>query len=298
MKCRYIYEKGDNKFHSEDFLYVGLRDGILTAAVGDWASNLTGNLYEDRETAAALGHDASTRYNGGVIGAQTARRVIKSSKSTGADIVREINEALAAKYGDMSRKYDELKRFRDDKRVCFTGFLSHVVATPQEMVITNVGDVRAAVGDCIVSGKDTIVQKFLNGVRQLYIGLTNDTQGTYDVIRPLIYEQFRWQNGDRPLSAPVINGTATRADGINTLKIKTPENCGLLLFSDGYVVPEEFTIDGLERMLAHVYEVDPFRYKEFPAAGRAKDDRTAVEIHVDGWNELVAEKVTPENSAK
>ena len=66
------------------------------------------------------------------------------------------------------------------------------------------------------------------------------------------------------------------------------------MWSDGYAIPDELTIEGLERKLAEVYHVDPYRYKEFPAVGYLLDDRTALEIRsFDDWSRLDMEEIKP-----
>ncbi len=295
MKARYISVPGDNKKHSEDFSYTGLRKGRLVAAVGDWATNLIGGLYIDRETALAFGHSPNTQYSGGSIGAQIARRVVEKSESTGHKLVGEINNALAAKYEELAdRGHEELRNFREDPRLCFTGFLAHVTATHDEMTLTSVGDVMIYMNGKRLAGEETKIQRFLNVVRQAYIDATGDINGAYDVIKPIIREQYRWQNGTHPLSCASINGNPMPAKGIVTSTIinMPKKHASLLLFSDGYVTPSDLTIEGLEDMLAYVYRVDPYRCKQFPAVGTLKDDRTALEISLNqNWDALFIEEI-------
>lgn len=298
MKVRYISVPGEKKAGgclqktaSEDFYHFRLKDGLLTAAVGDWASNLMGQLFEDGETAGALGHAQGTIYNGGVIGAQTARKAVANSNSTGYELVGEINEAIA-------RKYRELGLDASDPRNLFAGFMTHVSANSECMTITSIGDVylyadgsQARHGELVI-GEETKVQKLLNKLRRSYIRKTGDTEGAYDSLRQRIRDQQRFQNAPgHPLSYPAITGQPIKGE-VKVLRTKTPKD--ILFFSDGYV-PTDFlwTIESLEKLLAHVYDVDPCRYLEYPAVGSLLDDRTALQISLDDWSRLEEEAVKP-----
>lgn len=141
MKIRYISVPGETradgravqKHVGEDFWYAGIRNGVLYAAVGDWASNLMGVKYRDAETAEALEQSSATEFNGGVIGAQVAKRVIAGCNLTGYPLVEEISRELAEKYrqlgldasdprhyiekyGDAKGAYDMLRPFIRDQQ--------------------------------------------------------------------------------------------------------------------------------------------------------------------------------------
>jgi len=304
MKVRYISVPGERKEDGriirkpagEDFWYAELRGGALIAAVGDWASNLMGGKYKDADTADALEQDRETEYNGGVIGAQTARRVIAGSGSTGDSLIGEINQ-------EMERKYRQLGVDVSDPRYRFAGFLSHIYVTPDKMTVTWVGDVKVYSNGRHVIGEETEVQRFMNRLRREYIRQTGDFQGAYDILKPFIADQQRFQNTTgHPLSYAAITG-APMLEGIMMKSMPCP-SFNTLIFSDGFVVarPREGhfragwmkTIEDMENNLVEAYEIDPHRCNIYPAAGELLDDRTAVEITGwDDWSRLEMEEVLP-----
>ena len=304
MKVRYLSEPGEKKESGriirkpagEDFWYAGLRGGALVAAVGDWASNLMGGKYRDPETAEALEQDRKTEYNGGVIGAQTARRVIAGSGSTGDSLIGEINQ-------EMERKYRQLGIDVRDPRYRFAGFLAHLYVTPDKITATCIGDVKVYSNGRHVIGEETEVQRFMNMIRREYIMQTGDFEGAYDILKPFIADQQRFQNtAHHKLSYAAIPG-APIPEGVVVKSMPCP-SYNTLIFSDGFVVarPRKWhlragqmkTVEDMENNLVEAYEIDPHRCNAYPAVGELLDDRTAVEIaDMDDWKNFAVEKVQP-----
>lgn len=300
MKARILFEKGETHRNPEDFQYVNLDKDrmILKAAAGDWASNLVGKPYEDPELSDALGKPIDTKYNGGFIGANVAKHVIASTNETGYKLIEKINKALARKYEELiATGRDDLLEYRRRRELTFTGYIAHLMATPEEMVITGVGDVKLAADRRILTGKTKEVDIYHPLVRRLCIERYGDAEGGFAHIRPLIVAQFQRQNvPGHPLSYPAIDGTETLpVEDVSRIVIQKGSFPGqILIWTDAYVDPDEFTIEGLERKLAHVYEVDPLRYLEYPSVGIPLDDRTIIELtELDDWAALETEFVKP-----
>lgn len=284
MIIRRIYVPGETHSISEDFRFHDYNGNRLKACVGDWASDLKGGKYIDQQVSEFLGLGAQTLLTGGVVGRVVAELVIRESESYGEDLVKEINRAIARKYKDLIRRgYAHLSRHREDRAYTFTGYIAHVLAYPERAVITAVGDVRVAADGVLRTGKTKLIDEHNAQLRKHLI-----ENGVSDVDRRVlqaIFDQFRFQNSSGEFSYPAIDGTETLPWGVEVIEIAPLPN-NMLIWSDGYVTPdkpEEFTIEGLERKLAHVYEVDPERCREYPAVKAVVDDRTAVEIIFDEW---------------
>lgn len=291
MKINIIQVKGESHERLEDFHVTGFNGSVLKIAVGDWASNLVGGPYRDGFVSRALisvkEHWGSPArgVNGGVIGAHVARGLIAESTATGYELIEEINSALASKYAYLIKKgYDSLKDYKSRRELAFTGYIAHLIITPEKMDVTTVGDVRVAADDKLIAGERKAVDIRNAQLRAEYIRRTGDVEGGFDYIRPRILEQFSWQNvPGREFSYPAIDGTETLRGGVETLALPTPKR--ILVWTDGYLPPDDFTIEGLERKLQEVYHIDPHRCREFPAVGFLTDDRTAVEItELDNWS--------------
>lgn len=319
MKARILEQPGEAgsrgtaKRFTEDFCVVDYdpKKRILKACVGDWASNLAREPhfkgYEDRETASMRGEDPSTLYPGGVIGAHVAKRIVMSTYATGIELVKLMNAALAAKYEELATDYPDMANYRKDRSLCFSGFFAHCIADPIEALFTAVGDVMVYADGKHIVGRESPIQRYLNCLRQADIDETGDVEGSYDRLRPVIRQVYNWQNNpDHNPTVPVINGTETRPPKkIEVRHMPTPKR--MSFFSDGYAGPmhvfwrrlwkkitgKSFTVEDLERHLAHVYEVDPGRYKRYPDIGTLLDDRTALELHLDDWTKLEKEFVQP-----
>ncbi len=293
MRIRYAEKPGEGrdgpKSHSEDFFYVGF-NGTLKVAVGDWATNMLGGKYDVQEPAKHMG--TRKKLPGGVIGRTAAMRTVERSMSTGRELVEEINAALVREYRRLEKRYPSMEGWEEDSRKCFPGFIAHALVEPEETAITSVGDVKLAADGVIVAGEDTVIQKLLNRMRRLIIERKGiDPKNAYEELKPFILRQYAWNNDmSHPLGYPTINGNPTPREGVVTRRIKTPRK--LLLYTDGYVDPEVFTIEGLEKQLAHAYRIDPHRYRHFPAVGSLQDDRTAIEVDTSDWGVPRVEKVS------
>jgi hypothetical protein len=265
MKARILCIAGETH-DVEDFYFADLGNGRLKAAAGDWAHNLVGKI------------------DGGYVGKTAARDAVAGSELTGPRLIEEINHAIAEQYVKLG-----IEGYRTDRAHAFTGYVSHVIVRPETAIVTAVGDVRVAFDGKIIAGKTKAVDIRNADIRKHYVERTGDAASGYNPIKDKILDQFKFQNvaGHR-LSYPALDGTETLADGIEFMELPAPSR--ILLWTDGYLEPEEFTIEGLEDKLRRVYEVDPFRCGIFPAVGFLKDDRTAVEIEIDGdWNKLSVE---------
>ncbi|MFC2142818.1 hypothetical protein ACFLQN_00270 [Candidatus Aenigmatarchaeota archaeon] len=294
MKARILAEPGEFHKITQDFHYAGLRNGTLTAAAGDWAVNLTGHLYRDDETAFMLDMPQETEYNGGVIGATTVcnqiiRNIARDPPLTGIPLVEDLNRALANKYARLG-----INGYEDRRRRTFLGYIAHILVNPDIMNITAVGDVCVAADGQKIAGRTKRVDIVHPRLRAMYVKRTEDVDGGFDHVRPWIDAQTRFQNtpGSKN-SFPAVDGTKTQPESeIELIQAKTPGR--LLIWTDTYVDPTDFTIEGLERMLEHVYDVDPHRFKRYPAVGYNVGDRTAIEIDIDGdWDKLTIESVEP-----
>ena len=147
MRVRAISVIGDSHPRLEDFWCVDFNGQRLKAAVGDWANNLVGGPYEDLETAIAL-NETGQRYNGGVIGAKLAEKTIRGSEAVGHNLLALMNNTLARKYEQLN-----ITNYAKQRALTFTGYIAHIIATPQQATITAVGDVRIAADGRLLAGK-------------------------------------------------------------------------------------------------------------------------------------------------
>ena len=234
---------GESHPENEDFYHMSFGGKRVKAAVGDWARNKVG------------------KYKGGVIGSASAQKRIALSEKTGYELIEELNDVIKGKYLQLEIDYVKGPELR------FTGYIGHVIVTPETTKITSVGDVRVAVDGKIVAGKTKKVDIRNAKLRKEYIGKTGDIEGSYKHIEKYILEQFGFQNNpDHELCYPAIDGTVTvPIEEIDILEIPTPKH--ILIWSDGYVTPKEYTIEGLDKEFERMYEVDPCRIGEFLNTG-------------------------------
>ena len=284
MKVKAVSIPGESHKHPEDFYLVSYDQSRqqLKIAVGDWANNLAGGPFQDAGINHLLGLPEGTKLNGGVLGSTVAKQVILASDSTGVNLIREMNEAIR-------KKYDELgvRDYARNPAERFTGYVAHVLATPRKTVVTAVGDVRCIVDGNLVAGRTKRMDSHHNELRRRYIEETGDVEGAYNrLLKPLIIQQFQYQNQPgHEFTYPAIDGTETKPEeSIDLLNLNGARR--LLLWTDGYETPTEFTIDGLEAQLRNIWEVDPGRCKKFLSVGCLQDDRTSVEVDLDGWSKL------------
>ncbi len=279
MKATVKYLIGETHKKSEDFFYIDYSNQRLKVAVGDWASNLIGGHYKDKETALFLNENPDEEYNGGVIGSVLAKKVISSSEETGYNLISLINKKLETKYQELG-----IKGYRDNRALTFTGYIGHIIANSKGTIITAVGDVRIAVDGKIIAGKTKKIDIHNANLRKNFIEETGNIKESFNHIKPNIISQYKFQNNPgNEFSYPAIDGTETLPKKeIEIKKIKTPKH--ILIWSDGYEIPDKFIIAGLEKKLQEVYSEDPNRCNKFPHVKSSKDDRTAIEIIIDNWS--------------
>jgi hypothetical protein len=281
MKIRSISISGETHHRLEDFSLVNLEHNRLKAAVGDWANNLVGGPYAYPEVLAHLEEKEGTLLNGGVIGSILARETIRASESIGLELINEINKRIRRAYETLG-----IRNYKQQRELTFTGYIAHIIANAEQMHITAVGDVRVAVDGKVVVGKTKKIDEHNAQLRKEYIARTGDVEGSFDFIKPSNILQFQYQNTPgHEFSYPAIDGTKTLPKKeIEMLTLPTPKK--ILMWTDGYLTPNEFSIEGLERKLAEVYAVDPQRCKAYPGVNHRKDDRTALEITFDNFDRV------------
>lgn len=273
--------RGESHQRLEDFFIFSFSDGRLKVAVGDWANNLVGGPYSYPEVAYHLGEKADTLLGGGVIGSILARETIRKSELSGLDLIYQLNKRIRRAYEDLG-----LTDYYDNRALTFTGYLVHLLVDSEQIKVTAVGDVRIACDGIIIAGRTKRIDDYHSQMRKEYIKRTGDHEGAYHHIRPSIIRQYRFQNTPgNEFSYPAIDGTETLPrEEIEILSMPTPKR--ILVWSDGFITPDDYSIAGLENKLKECYEKDPHRYKDYPAVGYLRDDKTALEIVLDNFEKL------------
>lgn len=149
-------------------------------------------------------------------------------------------------------------------------------------IFTLVGDSVLRINGSDIYTHPMLIDEINTELRQSYIQKTGDIDGAYDFIFPMLRGQIAYQNdSESPLGYGSLDGTNIPEKFIKTFELPISELHTVELVSDGYMkLPEEVSIDAYEKIFREIDEIDPYKYKEYPAL-KFKDDRTVAIVSIN-----------------
>lgn len=219
---------------------------FIAAAVLDYARNFVGpTSYVHRPTNKLGGLPDQARLNlGTLMSIQAAGYISENPTLTGPELVGRLNDLHRRIYVEIglllpdlsvAQTLDALARRRPELA---TGYISHVLVTPDSISATSVGECYVSLGPDVLLGSEKEVDRDkLKLIRKVSNQFGIDYQKAYQVMEPMItQQQFEVQNvpGHR-YSYPAVDGTVTLEGGIKVLQLpcRSAATQALSLYTDG-----------------------------------------------------------------
>lgn len=252
-----VFSAGKKPPRNEDF-YGHNAD---TLVLSDGATDKSGQFYDGK--------------TGGELASALVVAACLKSAAYGEALVDEITDELHGLYTRIN------PRALTDSAFRFAATVLAVKVTPQNVVITAVGDSPFRVNGTDVYAQEKLIDTLTAGLRRHYIERTEDVAGGREIILPILKMQHQYQNNAKhPLGFGVIDGTPVPGKFVHVYTFPRSQVHTLELTSDGYygAFPVKASISAYESIHQTIQHEDPYKFKDFPST-KTSDDRTVLIAH-------------------
>lgn len=234
------------KNHMQDNLAYSFKPNLeVVLAAIDYANNYRGpKTVIDPETARERGLPETTAVVPAEVGSTTARNtILQNTHLVGGELITTLNTEIrkaCARIGIIPKTVSEdqwLDYLTKNRAEALTGYIGHVLLTPEKILVTGVGDVFVHVDGVRVVGKE----KPIDGLKKTMIDqmaskLTIERQKIHELLNtPLTLMQFEYmQNNPRQggtLAYSAIDGTETMDYDFHGFAAKSGDS--ILIYTDG-----------------------------------------------------------------
>lgn len=252
------FTQGKDEHKNEDTFSFNETSFILS----DGATDKSGNVYDGKTGGEILSHFL----------AQEALNVDKN----GVELIRYLTEKIQYLYAKINP--DALT----DAKKRFNATFICVRITGEHIIITLVGDSICRINGEKIFSSPSLIDEINSATRKHYIETTGDIDGAGDFIFPMLRSQINYQiSAESPVGYGTLDGTHVPEKYIHIIKLPLHSVRTIELVSDGYMeLPNEVNIEAYEKLYQYINEVDPYKYKDYPAV-KCNDDRTVAILQFD-----------------